>query len=246
LREEFPELVVYHYRKDADCFMLNNESAFKTFNGEVCLPIKKGAVYYDAMKNDLYQMSTMDQGDKKIISIELAPYGSCIIFDSEGDDLPYYHTLTEQFSQCNNTRNLSEVWNYSLATAKEYPKFSDHAVLETLLPISRIHPNFSGYICYEKQIEVSKASDPMYLKFEFVAEVMELWINDIFVGKILHPPYVFNVSNFMINGKNRIKAIVTTTLDRDQNNYTEPYIILNHDISEGTGMYGEVVLYYNL
>jgi len=41
-----------------------------------------------------------------------------------------------------------------------------------------------------------------------------------------------------------MKAIVTTTLDKDQNNYPEPFVVLNHEVSEGTGMCGEVNLHY--
>lgn len=65
------------------------------------------------------------------------------------------------------------------------------------------------------------------------------------VGTIQNPPYVFDISGFMNPGRNSIKTIVTTTLDRGQLRYPEPFIILNHDISENTGMYGGFMLYYD-
>ena len=37
LKEEFPSLSTYHYRTDRDLFFVMNESAEKTFCGEICL-----------------------------------------------------------------------------------------------------------------------------------------------------------------------------------------------------------------
>jgi hypothetical protein len=243
LLQEFPELVYYHYKKDVDCYMLNNESAFQVYHGEVKLPLKHGAVYYDGMKNEFYRMKVTEKGGDQYVALELAPYGSCIIFDVNEDELPVYMTYAEKLGESKSKMNLSEGWTYSLATEKQYPNFTGETNLEKLEPISHNHPNFSGHICYTKQIEVCELNESMYLEFEHVAEVLELWINDNCVGTVLYPPYVFNISEYLLKGKNTIKAVVTTTLDRDQNNYPEPFIVLNHEASEGTGMYGDVVLH---
>jgi hypothetical protein len=243
LLSEFPELVYYHYKKDVDCYMLNNESAFQVYRGEVKLPLKHGAVYYDGMKNEFYRMKVSERGGDQYVAIELSPYGSCIIFDANEKELPVYKTYTEKLGEGRSKMNLSEGWTYSLTTEKQYPNFTGEDYLEKLEPISHKYPNFAGHICYTKQIEVREVSESMYLEFEHVTEVMELWINDNFVGTIQYPPYVFDISGYLVKGQNIIKAVVTTTLDRDQNNYPEPFIVLNYEISEGTGMYGEVVLH---
>ena len=243
LLSEFPELVYYHYKKDMDCYMLNNESAFQIYRGEVKLPLKHGAVYYDGMKNEFYRMKVSERGGDKYVALELAPYGSCIIFDANEEELPLYKTYTEMLGKGMDKMNLSEGWKYSLATEKQYPNFAGETYLEKLEPISHNYPNFSGHICYTKQIDVSEVKESMYLEFEQVAELLELWINDNCAGTVQYPPYVFDISRYLVKGQNTIKAVVTTTLDRDQNNYPEPFIVLNHEVSEGTGMYGDVVLY---
>ena len=224
--------------------MFNNESAFQVFRGEIKLALNQGAVYYDCMKNEFFQMKVEEKNGDQVITLDLAPYGSCIVFDCSEPELPVYETLTEKLEACKCKSKLSENWSYSLATQKQYPEFTMEGHLEKLKPISHIHPGFSGHICYTKQIHMSTVGGSMYLEFEHVAEVLELWINEQYVDTIQYPPYVFDVSGYFTAGQNTIKAIVATTLDKDQNHYPEPFIVLNHDISEGTGMYGEIVLHF--
>ncbi len=244
LTEEFPELAVYHYRKSMDLIMLNNESAFQTFRGEILVPFRHGVIYYDGMNNEFYRMEAADREAGKLVSLELAPYGSCVLFDAGEEDLPVYEAMTDKLGRCSQRQSLSEDWSYSLATGKGYPDFGVGSHMERLEPVSHIHPNFSGHICYEKKLELDEVREAMYLEFTHVAEVLELWINDRHVGTAQYPPYVLEVGEYLVKGGNNIKAIVTTTLDKDQNNYPEPFVVLNHEVSEGTGMYGEVNLYY--
>jgi hypothetical protein len=243
LQSSFAELVCYHYQKDTDCFMLNNESAFETFTGEILLPFKHGAVFYDGLKNEFYRMEVTDKNGQKAITLELRPHGSCVIFDCMDETLPKYQTLSSQLMKCTKKTDISKTWSYSLAKAKEYPSFGEVSTMDNLLPISRLHPKFSGYICYEKEMEVAVLGEQAYLEFTKVFESMELWVNDTYVGDKLHPPYIFDISGLLIKGTNTIRAIVTTTLDRDQLNYPDPFIVLNFDNMESTGMYGEIWLY---
>jgi len=131
-----------------------------------------------------------------------------------------------------------------LASAKEYPNFGSGRHMEKLRPVSQDEPDFSGHICYEKEIEIEEVSSRMYLTFTHVFEVMELWVNDRKVGTLLNPPYIFDVCSYMKKGTNRLRAVVTTTADREQKIDPEPFIRLSHEIMESTGMYGEIALFY--
>lgn len=244
LTEAFSELVFYHYRKEQDYYMLNNESACGTYSGKIALPLKKGAVYYDCMKNKFFKMDIREEDGKKLVRLELRPYESCIIIDCQDEELEQYKCLTEKLDLAPNKLDLSDGWDYALASAKEYPDFGSSRHMEKLRPVSQEEPDFSGHICYEKEIEIKEVSSRMYLAFTHVFEVMELWVNDRKVGTLLNPPYIFEVGSYMKKGANRLRAVVTTTADREQMKYPEPFIRLSHEIMESTGMYGEIALFY--
>ncbi len=244
LSSKFSDLAFYHYRKEQDIFMFHNESGFETFCTAISLPIKHGAVYYDGMKNEFYRMKVEEKENKKWVNLELAPYGSCIIFDVLEEDLPEYVGLSDQLKKTEESLDLSFGWNYKVANAKEYPNFGTKSYMEELKPISKLLPKFSGHICYEKELELSEVKEHMYLEFTNVFEILELWINDRFVGVLQNPPYVFDVGEYMKVGVNEIKVVVTTTADRDQLNYPDPFIVLSYDYIESSGMYGPIVLHY--
>ena len=244
LSENFPELTYYHYDNGMNVFMFNNESAFETFQGDISLPLTRGALYYDGIKNEFYRMEINETHGKRSVHLELRPYGSCVIFDTEEGDFPKYRTCSERLNQAKRELDLSTGWNYSTAKESEYPNFGASKNMDILQPFSRIVPKFSGHICYEKQFVMEDSSRYILLEFTNVFEVMELWINHHKVGVIQNPPYVFDVSEFIREGTNHIKAIVTTTADRDQLHYPEPFVLLSHDVIEPTGMYGNVVLRY--
>lgn len=74
---------------------------------------------------------------------------------------------------------------------------------------------------------------------------MELWINDEYVGMKICAPYIYDVSEYLKKGLNKICVEVATTLDRDRFTRPESPFILWHDSIDPTGMYGEIILNQN-
>jgi hypothetical protein len=115
--------------------------------------------------------------------------------------------------------------------------------MSELIPISKQDPTFTGIIRYEKTFEIEGISKQGILAFENIYEAVELWINDVYVGMKVCPPYVFEVAKYLRKGTNTIRVEVATTLDRDRFNHPEPPFIVWHDAIDPTGMFGKITLW---
>lgn len=269
LQKPFEELVYYHYEKNGDIYVFQNESAFDIFQGEIELPINHEAIYYDGMEDKYYRLPVKEENGVKTIALELHPYGLGMVLDVEAGvlaqlaaqqvnkslgaengaanqnetELPEYQMLSEKLADCAEKKKIEGAWTYAIATEEKFPWFMEPGVMEELKPISHLIPEFSGHISYEKEIEIDGLTDKAYLEFTEVYEAIELWVNGTCVGSVQYPPYVFEISDYLREGKNQIKAIVTSTLDRDQVNYPEPFIRLDYHVTEPAGLAGEVILH---
>ncbi len=238
-----PDLVYYHYCGEQELFMFHNENAFTAFRGEIMLPLEHGAVYYDGMADVSYALPVREEQGKKYVEIELLPYNACVILDRDSSGLLPYRKLSEELSACGVQKNLDGAWNYGITTEKKFPEPVDSGKMEQLMPVSDLIPEFSGHVFYEKGFSMAQKPEKAYLEFTEVYECLELYVNEVRIGDALCMPYVFEVTEALQEGENRIKAIVTGTLDRDQVNYKAPFVRLDFHVSEPVGLCGEVRLY---
>jgi hypothetical protein len=245
-KDEFSSLAYYHYYKEGNIYMFQNESAFETFNGEIELSLGKGAVIYHGLENSFESLEVKEADGKNSIRLELKPFESCVVFEkaeSENLDLDAYIPLSKRISNFKEIKDLSHDWNYSLAKSKVYPNFSESKNMQKLIPISNENPSFTGIIRYEKEIELDSAGDKAFISFEHVYEAMELWINGEYAGMKISRPYNFEVAKYLKKGINTIRVEVATTLDRDKLNQPKPPFIICHETIDPTGMFGNISLY---
>lgn len=247
LKSKFPDLTYYHYFRDGNIYMLQNESTHETFSGEIDLTIGENAVIYNGLENKFKKLTVSNIDGNSNIFIELQPCESCIIIENTNRQIEVedtYIPISEKLLQCRESIDLSYNWNYSMVKNKEYPNFGEVKKCEKLEPISNEDPLFAGLIRYEKTIEIDEIKDEAYLSFQYVYEAMELWINDEYVGMKICSPYIFNIAKYLKEGKNTIRVEAATTLDRDRFTRPDPPFILWHDSIDPTGMYGEIKLFY--
>lgn len=243
LMNKFNEIVYYHYKKDNDIYMFNNESSYNTFNGKIKLDIKNNALLYDAFENK-YKNVKVERNEKgTFIELELKPYESCIIIDSNKTSDLEYKTQQSQLEKCNKLIDISNKWECELIKIKEYPNATEKIFMESLEPVSDIRPKFSGIIKYEKSFIIEDKIKDAYLSIEFVYEAINLWINDKYVGRRICEPYIFDLKDYLNKGNNKIKIEVATTLHRDKLNYEESIFETNEPF-EPTGMFGNVNIKY--
>ncbi|MDT8860218.1 hypothetical protein N0O92_08225 [Alkalihalobacillus sp. MEB130] len=244
LKKPFKDLTYYHYVKETNIYMFQNESAFETFSGEIELPISGSVVVYHGLENKFEKISVKTENGKSSIYLELRPYESCIVIENgeDLDNLELYIPLSEKVASSKYSKDLSTNWEYSLVKSNEYPNFDEGKIMEELVPVSKEMPTFAGIIRYEKTFELDKISKQGLVTFEYIYEAVELWINGEYVGMKVCPPYVFEVERYLRKGTNTIRVEVATTLDRDRLNHPEPPFMISHDPIEPTGMYGKITL----
>lgn len=191
--------------------MFSNEDPAKTFSGSVFLPVQGPVTAYDAMENQLVETDGKAANGGIKIALELRPYESIVLIADAFEGMVKKPRPPRSVT----TRVLDGEWILSIATAQEYPRFHDQRVLDGLHNIGKIWPDFSGFMRYEKHIElVEPAQKQAVLTIEDAYEGVEVWVNDQYAGMKICPPYAFDVSGLFRQGQNTLKIEVANTLFR--------------------------------
>ena len=266
----FPQLNVYHYRKEGEVFFLMNESPDLTFAGMLRLPAGKHLALYDAF-HDRYEAlepckdgihdcnealeshadgcdvqknrqgaNRADRGVK--VHLVLEPGESLLIRETKESALPK-HIFDRQKQEASNGRiDLSEGWDVTCAKADGEVVLGYHED-GLLRPVSERLPKFSGIIRYEKEFSLEDVPRHACFLAQSVYEVMHLKINGSCAGRKLTPPYQIDISGMLRKGPNRICVEVATTPARDQLNYPMPPFDFTHEVLEATGMFGKIEVF---
>ena len=86
-------------------------------------------------------------------------------------------------------------------------------VLEQRSPLSGKYPDFSGWVAYEQTFE-SKAEEKTVLELTEVYETAEVFVNGVSAGRVIAPPYRFDLTELIKDGENTLRIEVATTLER--------------------------------
>lgn len=251
LKEDFPYLSVYHYVTDRNLFMMLNESASETFCGDVILPAGTELMIRKGLEDRWEKLAVSAQEGGASVRICLYPGESCVIAeiccpeDAALTRETVYCPEEEEIGGYGGRMDLSENWAYQKTRAIDYPQFGEKTATEALRPISDTDSRFAGVISYEKMFKLEEKPESAVISFEHVYEVMKLWVNGREAGICIRPPYRFDISSLLKEGKNTIRAEVATTPARDQLNYPAPPFVMAHVPFEPTGMFGEVLLHYS-
>ncbi|WP_140398054.1 glycosyl hydrolase [Lachnoclostridium sp. An169] len=206
----FARLRYYHYIKnDVHMYLFNNEDPGVAFDGDVYVPVKGPVNLYDAMENLVYPACADECEEGAWLHVHLEPYQTELYIFS---DLSEYETSKAcvadgQWSQ------VEAKWSLSFAKAKEYPNFHSTEELTELTNVGKNHPDFSGFMRYETDIEILEPGESQTLiHLEDAYEGVEVWINDQYVGMKICPPYTFDISKAVKPGYNSLRIEVANTL----------------------------------
>ena len=89
---------------------------------------------------------------------------------------------------------------------------------------------------YEGEFNYDKKDGGRYLiSLGNVGETAEVWLNGKYVGTKLAPPYKLEASEYLANGKNALKVIVTNNLAYEQRDLCSKFLVL-----EPAGLLGPI------
>lgn len=239
---EFKDLSFYHYKKDRQIFLFQNESALASYKGNVFLPTKEAVVYYDAME-DVYEVAEYEVvGDKLKLSLELTPGECVVILEQKEIACDIIHKSFNRQVEGMISEDLSDNWRVAMVRSIEYPAFPEGTETEILKPVSDENPSFAGIIRYEKEIEMEDAPAEAYIRAENVYEMMKVIVNGKEAGVRLFPPYQVEIGKYLKAGKNQITVEAATTPAREMLEIPQPPFDFSHEPLEPAGMFGKIEL----
>ena len=236
-------ITLYHYRKDAQIFMLMNESAEKAYQGKILLPVQDELIVYDGDHGRYLSLDSKKTDAGREAELALMPGESLLLMEktgreTEGRYLSSCRILTEESVLL----DLSEGWKTEICVPKEYPEGFKPLDMKKPVPVSDLLPDFSGIIRYTREFTLEDIPEVVHFSAENVFEVMRIRVNGRSAGVKLTPPYLADISGMLIKGSNTIEAEIANTPGRDQNNHPRPPFDFLHEALEPSGMFGKISL----
>ncbi|BBI34800.1 glycosylhydrolase-like jelly roll fold domain-containing protein [Cohnella abietis] len=235
-----PHLRTYQYRHEQmEVLMLFNEHPSDQLETHVKLPGEGLWLSYDAFSNELeYVGEGRDYG----LDLRLSAYESFILLRVTTADVAELALRSRSAlpPQATSSRLVEPAeWQVSLASSESYPVFDSWGALTSLRNMSsrELLPRFSGTIKYECEIACVEPHGPLWLDLGQVYETAEVWVNGKTAGVKLCAPYVWDISEFWMQGTNALVIEVTNTLAKDQQDWFSKFVQ-----QEPSGMLGPVRL----
>ena len=224
----------YHYMDDAThMYMLTNEGIGGDMLSSISFDAYKGGKYvvYYPMENKAY----VAESDDKNLRIRLEPYESVILFFGETPaGLPEFVKYAPDSETV-----IAPEFDVTLYHAENYEKDALASFkMSELKNVSApdMYPKFGGYMVYEGEFEYGTVDPTRYLlDLGKVGETAEVLLNGKAVGTRIAPPYRFDVSDALVEGKNTLKIVVTNHLAYEQRDLCSKYLVL-----EPSGLLGPI------
>lgn len=227
----------YHYSHiDGEYYLFFNESVSYEIKADIKLQVQpdKQVIEYNAWENRLEEAEW--SAHSGILHLELLPYQMKIV--AVGNRVEEHIVEKRKGQLVREESNLN--WKLYLKTPKE-TEFTFYKELTTFINVTKgsEKPEFCGTMKYVAEFTVDSERTPKMIDFGEVFETVELRINGKLVGTQITPPYVFDIEEFLLEGKNILELEVTNTVVhqvRDWLSVTMPM--------EPSGVLGPVCFFY--
>ena len=212
---------IYHYYDFENFYYLFNEAA-EAWSGEVILPVNRAVSIYDAWSNQIIKVvegadSLTADGLCRRVPVTLGPSQSLILLD--GDDFSLRlgdPALSGQgYPENASCQDWSEGWERSFVKSIQYPRFGEKKTLSLPDTLAEEEPGFSGFVRYEKNLQVEGRIQHTVLEISDAYEGVEVFVNGMSLGIQIIPVFRFDLTPCLRAGKNEIRIEVATTLERE-------------------------------
>lgn len=208
IRPNNADLRVSHVVKEGmDFYLLVNEGE-KTIEGELYIKNKGKVEAWDAWKGTTEELGVqLSNHGEMIVNISIQRRESIIIFvDRQAGPL-----LEKDKIQEIKVTLLAEQFNWSVTKQGCRPLITDK------LQSWHDWDAFTGYqgeVIYETTFEINLVKDIKSVECDLgaVHEIAHVYVNDKNVGFKMWAPYVFDITDEVVQGKNNLKIIVTNSM----------------------------------
>lgn len=232
-----PYLRYYHYeQKDGHVLMLVNEAPHGVIETELEVPFDGDVYRYDAFENTLCKRMGAEQSGGRM-RIQLAAYESAVFCWGAGVEDGLEDVQTERKNGCGQdrissapmkTKRLEGPFQVSFAKQGSREGFSGEMILDKLIPVQQIagKEDFTGVIRYETTFSIEKMPAVVQIELETVYEGARVSVNGSEQKVRICPPYLFDVTDAVKDGENKLVIEVTTTLGREQKDWLSQFVLL--------------------
>lgn len=204
VEDGFPKLRIYHcVRGESNIFMFVNEDYNKTAKTTLTLPCSGDYARLDMLTDICTSGSTSDGK----LSIDLLPYQSEIVVFGDKAGLPPEIKFTE-------TVALSPSFSLELADSDNLDSFVSRGSFDSFFNINSpaFDPNFSGKMRYTFKFCAEKRGGRVFLDLGKVGQNASLTLNGKSLGIRISAPYLFDITDSVLDGENEAVVTVANTL----------------------------------
>lgn len=217
-----------HEDEKTSIYMLVNEGT-EIYRGKVTFSfVQDNSSYsshyiYDAWNNRIIEAEM--EGNS--MNIEIEPLKSLIVvFDdckkvANSTNKMCYKSIDEIIKSKDIINIDNNKWKRSTCRSIEYPNFKNEKQISLPDSLEKEDPEFSGFIRYENIFNLTKDQIPkntgkhLILCITDAYEGVEVFLNKSNLGIQIVPNFVYDISNFVVEGENKICIEVATTLERE-------------------------------
>lgn len=199
---------VCHIRGEEDIYYFVNEAA-ETYRGTITLPESQECYVYDAWENRTERIDVRIKDGKAAVFVVLEPKKSLILVFGETPSCTSSPLDTNELE----AKELN-IWKRSVCEGAEYPHFVNEKQITLPDALAEEDKTFSGFVRYETEITLGKIKKAA-LCIDDAGEGVEVFVNGQSAGIQIVPTYMFDVTSYLKEGKNKIVVEVATTLERE-------------------------------
>ena len=225
---------ILQYTKEDPILYLVNEGK-DIYEGTIDLDPDRKYYEYDAYFNQIYRF----EGNH----ITLRPLQSLILIEGVAEEELYSERIVPA-----GAKHVLGEFERSVVSAIDYPDFKDKKNIVLPDNYAKEKKYFSGIIRYEKQIEVPEKKK-VILEITDAYEGVEVFLNDVSLGIQIVPSFIYDLSDHLIPGVNKLTIEVATTLEREMSkDFSQKMRGLatgsSSKMKDPIGINGEVCLYF--
>lgn len=198
----------FHYRGGEEIYYLVNEDD-KPYQGKLTISGVRDIYEYDAWENKVYAPNYFSNSYQTEIQVCLRPGESMIIVAGS------CNPIDRKACPAGRRTALKGMWKRSVCSAVDYPNFSNSKSVSKLEDYGIEAKHFSGFIAYETEF-AKPAAERIILEITDAGEDVEVFVNGESAGIQVLPPFWFDITNLLQEGKNTLRIEVATTLERER------------------------------
>lgn len=202
------------YLGETERYLIINEGT-QCWEGTVTVPGSGSCYRYNAWENRVEAVRSQPVPGGTELTIAVWPGKSLVVVFDEAE------TLAQPVICDGTCEDISCRWKRSICKSIDYPAFREETEQNLPDSLAQDQPLFSGFVRYKKEMDIAPGGETM-LEITDAYEGVEVFVNGKSLGIQIIPPMYYDMTPFLVPGKNSIVIEVATSLERQMSTQPDP------------------------